>query len=75
MFHLLISYSYASLFNSFNKFVCSLFISISFCNWLMILLLDSSKCLILCDSVLFSFIKSSKIDIIKVFSYLFYFIF
>ena len=33
--------------------VCSLFISISFSNWLMILLLDYSKCLILCPSILF----------------------
>ena len=65
MFHLLISYLYASLFNSFSIFECSLFISISFSNWLMILLLDSSKCLILYTSVLytsviFSFIKSSE---------------
>ena len=60
MFDLLISYSYASLFNSFNIYVCSLFISISFSNWLMILLLDSSKCLILCTSILFSFTKSSE---------------
>ena len=55
MFHLLISYSNASLFNSFNLFVCSLFIYVSFSNRLMILLLDSSKCLILFTSVLFSF--------------------
>ena len=55
MFDLLINYSYASMFNSFNIYiyVCSLFISISFSNWLMILLLDYSKCLILCPSILF----------------------
>ena len=33
--------------------MCSLFISISFSNWLMILLLDYYKCLILCPSILF----------------------
>ena len=60
MFHLLISYLYATLFNSFSIFECSLFISISFSNWLMVLLLDSSKCLILYTSVIFSFIKSSE---------------
>ena len=60
MFDLLISYSYASLFNSFSIFVCSLFIFVSFSNWLMILLLDSSKCLIFCISILFSFTKSSE---------------
>ena len=43
-----------------NIYVCSLFISISFSNWLMILLLDSSKCLILCTSILFYFTMSSE---------------
>ena len=60
IFDLLINYSYASLFNSLNIHVCSLFISISFSNWLMILLLYSSECLILCTSILFSFSKSSE---------------
>ena len=60
MFDLLINYSYASLFNSFNRHVFSLFISVSFFNWLMILLLDSSRCLILCTSIIFSFTKSSE---------------
>ena len=60
MFDLLINYSFASLFNSFNIYVCSLFIYVSFSNWLMILLLDSSKCSIFCTSILFSFTKSSE---------------
>ena len=60
MFYRLIYYSYANLFSSFNKFVGSLFASISFSNRIIILVFDSSKCLILCASVLFSFIRSNE---------------
>ena len=60
MFDLLINYSYASLFISFNIHVFSLFIFVSFSNWLIILLLDPSRCLILCTTILFSFTKSNE---------------